>query len=214
MSLFNTTIFEQVRGVVRHWRDGRARLSERGGCCVSGRGAFGESALPPVVKVASPVFPAQKGLAIHVSVIAMLLLMVVVSGCALVKLPPPNLTEAGWTKRSGQVVWTQKRDGLELVADVNVWVSGEGRCWLEVNKSGLPFLTVQLEPAAWKIESADGKRSYSGKGHPPTQSAWPELAECLRGGKPRGDWSWSATGDEIALTNKRTGERIEGFLAR
>lgn len=142
------------------------------------------------------------------------LLFTVATGCRTPAFPKPDLAAAHWLKRSGQLVWTAKRNGVEIVTDVNVWTSPGGECWLEAHKSGLPFLTAQLTADAWRIESLAAGSAHAGRGEPPRSIGWLQLARCLAARPPARGWKWRAQGEDVSLENPRTGERMAGFLAR
>lgn len=140
-------------------------------------------------------------------------LAALLAGCQTPALPQPRLAPPEWQRRSGQFAWMPERGGAEIVADFDLWFTPSGRCWMEVSKAGLPFLTVQLERDAWRIKAAAAGRSLSRKGEATAGAGWLQLARCLGGGRPAPGWRWQTGADGAwVLEHASTGEHMEGFF--
>jgi hypothetical protein len=119
-----------------------------------------------------------------------------------------------WRIQSGQAIWLPRPEGPELAGEL-IFASGPGgECYLEFTKTPLTLVTVMRDRDRWSFKSPEGKRTYSGRGKPPSQIAWLYLRQALTGEKlpealrfeqtPDGNWR---------LHNTKTGETLKGFLS-
>lgn len=148
-------------------------------------------------------------------VLTTLLVTCGVLGCrTLRRLPPVDLSEAGWNVRRGQTVWRSKAGAPEIAGELLVASRTDGRVFLQFVKTPLPFVVAQIAADAWQIEFIVENKVFSGPGRPPSQLGWLQLARCLAGNAPGSKWRWQKLEDSRwRLENKISGEMLEGFLA-
>ncbi|HEY6169402.1 MAG TPA: hypothetical protein VI454_15275 [Verrucomicrobiae bacterium] len=128
---------------------------------------------------------------------------------------PLDLSEPGWQSREGQVVWQSRGGAPELIAEFHIETHRDGRCWLQISKAGLPFLTAQSDSTGWQIHSVTENRRHAGRGAPPVRVGWFQLVRCLDGQPPAAGWVWERhEGEAWRLANPFSGERMEGVLTR
>ncbi len=128
--------------------------------------------------------------------------------------PPANFSEPGWTVRQGQAVWRSKAGSPEIAGEL-VWAShAGGRAFMQFTKTPLPLLIAQTTGTGWQIEFVAECKTLRGRGRPPTQLGWLHLARCLSGTNPPKGWLFQTNDDgSWRLENRKTGERLEGYLA-
>ena len=152
---------------------------------------------------------------VRLAFIAMLVCLAL-SGCrSTTVFAPLNFSEPGWKLHEGQVAWQSRRGAPEIIAEFHAGIHPDGRCWLEVSKAGLPFLTAQTDATGWQIHSVMENRRHAGRGAPPARVGWFQFVRCLAGQPPAANWTWERreTGT-WRLANPSTGERMEGVLTR
>jgi len=144
------------------------------------------------------------------------ILLVLSASCRSISpLPPANLAEPGWTVRHGQAVWKSGADAPEIAGEIVVATRADGRAFTQFTKSPLPFVVAQTTTNTWQIEFAAENRRWAGRGNPPTRLGWLHLARCLSGINPPKDWSFRKGDDGTwRLENRKTGETLEGYVAR
>jgi hypothetical protein len=126
---------------------------------------------------------------------------------------PVDLREPGWIVRAGQAVWQTPGNGPELAGDLLLATRDGTSHWVQFTKGALPLVMAQSTPAGWKLEVPAEDRVYSGRGQPPARLVFLNLARVLAGGSPPAGWSWTPLADGgWRLENRRTGERLEGYL--
>ena len=162
------------------------------------------------------------------------LLLVLLCGChSAPKLPPVNLQSAGWTVRQGQAVWTAKRGEEGVAGELLLATRADGACFVQFSKPPFTLATARAEAGGWAVELQSGHRAFGGQGKGPTQFIWFALVEALNVGQASrlspsstaneiGDrrdacptpWQFDALdGERWQLTNRVTGERLEGYLS-
>jgi hypothetical protein len=128
---------------------------------------------------------------------------------------PVNLTDPSWTVRQGQALWRPNKEAPEIAGELLVAFNHRGSAFLQFTKTPLPFVIAHRSPGKWQIESALKKKSYRGPGRPPSRISWFILLERLEKGTnlTNSAWSWHTDPDgSWQMENKRSGERLEGFL--
>jgi len=130
-------------------------------------------------------------------------------------LPAVNLSEPGWTVRTGQAVWRPKHETPEIAGDLLLATNPDGRRLVQFTKTPLALIIAQITTNSWQIESpAQGKR-YSGPGQPPARVIWFQLSSLLAGAAPPEGWVKQTLGEERwRLENRATGEVLEGYLTQ
>jgi len=142
-------------------------------------------------------------------------LAVLLIGCRTTpKLPPINLSEAGWRVQQGQAVWKPDANAPELSGEV-VWASNpDGRFFAQFLKTPITLVEAQGNQDAWKVSVPSQGRTISGSGgrSPSRRLGWVYLAWALQARPLPREWSFRNTLEGWKLVNARTGEVIEGYL--
>lgn len=128
-------------------------------------------------------------------------------------LAPVNLSLPGWVIREGQVVWRPKIAAPEIAGELLVATHRNGEAYLQFTKTPLPFVVARITTNRWHIEFVAEHREFSGRGQPPAQLGWLQLARCLTTAALPSKWHWEAFPENRwRLENRATGEVFEGFL--
>jgi hypothetical protein len=128
-------------------------------------------------------------------------------------LPPVDLTRPGWQVRRGQAVWLASSQGTELAGDLLFASHPDGQIILEFTKASWPLVVVRVTSNGWQFNSASTGQSRSGRGSPPSRSAWLVLPRCLAGAPAPTGWKFAHESQEgWRLEHRRTGEQVYGFL--
>ena len=117
--------------------------------------------------------------------------------------------------RQGQAVWTPKRGATELVGDLVLATTTDGRTSLQFSKSPMTLVIAECAQQGWRIEFPMKHIVVARKqGPPPIRFIWLHLAAALRGDtvpdglrfdrQAEGNWR---------LENTKTGESVQGFLS-
>jgi hypothetical protein len=138
-----------------------------------------------------------------------------VAGCrSLPPLPPADLSAPGWRVHQGQALWKPPGNRPELAGELLLATNANGDCFVQFTKDPFPMATAQVAGDCWQIEYGAGERFRSGRGEPPHYSAWFQLSPALAGRQLTHGWQFERTAaNSWRLANRRTGERVEGFLA-
>ena len=120
----------------------------------------------------------------------------------------------GWRIQEGQALWRPERRMPELAGEIVMASHADGRCVIQFAKTPLTLVLAQTSRTNWLIQFPPRRMGFTGRGSPPTRSAWLYLHAALAGDslpagfhfqrKPDGGWR---------LQNGRSGETLEGFLA-
>jgi hypothetical protein len=141
--------------------------------------------------------------------------LLLLPGCAtLPALPPADLSEPGWTVRSGQALWKAQRDAPEIAGDLLVAIDQNGRSLVQFTKTPFPILIAQTTQDDWAIEFIPQRRSLRRSGRPSSRFIWPHLGEVLLGhGTPPGQWIHTSLKDgRWRFEQPKSGETLEGYL--
>jgi hypothetical protein len=131
-------------------------------------------------------------------------------------LPPVDLAQPGWQVKQGQAVWRPSASGPELTGEL-VWASApDGRFLLQFLKTPITMVEARGSKEDWRISFPAQGRTFTGsRGRSPSQRlGWLYLARALQGERLSEDWIFTKGEDRWKLANARTGEMIEGYLAR
>lgn len=135
-----------------------------------------------------------------------------VSGCStLPPIEPVNVNASGWTTHRGQAVWKFGKRAPEIVGELLVAVSDDGRIFAEFNKSMVTVATAQTDAQQWVLDLPMFDRTLSGRGAPSDRFALFQFDEVLAGEKPQGHWEYTVADGGWRLANPRTGEYVEGY---
>jgi hypothetical protein len=140
----------------------------------------------------------------------------VLAGCRLVpRLPPVDLSAAGWKTYQGQAVWRTERNAPEIAGELLLATNSTGSAFVQFTKTPLPFIVAQSTASAWELHSVPDNKTYSGRGAPPVKALWLWLPVCLAGAPPQGSLSWQRLENNgWRLENRATGEFLEGYLSQ
>jgi hypothetical protein len=127
------------------------------------------------------------------------------------KLPPADLSQAGWRAQQGQAIWKPPGKRPELAGDLFLATNAQGEAVLEFTKAPFSIATAQVASNAWQIEFGGGKMSWSGYGRPPRRFIWFQLPGAAGGGPLAPPWRFERLDERSwRLSNPRTGEFLEG----
>ena len=111
----------------------------------------------------------------------------------------------GWRVEQGQALWRPARRFPELGGELVVASHEDGRCLVQFAKTPLPMVLVQTTRTNWLIEFPPRRMRFALL-YLPAALAGDSLPASFRfQRKPDGGWR---------LENTRSGETVEGFLAR
>lgn len=143
--------------------------------------------------------------------------VLLVAGCRIVQeFPAVDVSQPGWQVRQGQAVWRPDAKGPELSGEL-LWASHpDGRFLLQFLKTPITLVEARGSDAGWRISFPPQGRSFTGsRGRSPSQRlGWLHLAAALQG-RTAPNWTFTRRSDRAwQLSNARTGEMIEGYLAQ
>src|SRR4030095_4053749 len=134
------------------------------------------------------------------------------SGCHSV--PPfaaANLAEPGWSTREGQTVWRSTAGAPEICGELLLATRRNGDVLLQFTKTPLPLVVARTTANWWRIEFIADHRDFSGRGKPPAQIGWLQLASLVAGNAPPAPWHWEKFPDNHwRFENRISGELFEG----
>lgn len=137
------------------------------------------------------------------------------AGCALLKpLPQADLSEPGWVVHEGQAVWRLPKGKSEIAGEVLVAFRLDGSAFAQFTKSPFPIVVARAAPGRWEIEFPPQNQRYAGRGAPPVRLAWLYLPRVLAGQPPPRNWTWLSDANGWRLSNRASGESVEGFFTR
>jgi hypothetical protein len=143
-----------------------------------------------------------------------LLVILGMTGCR--TLPPlaaVNIQEPGWTVRQGQAVWQKAQKASEIAGELLIATHPDGRSVIQFMKPPFPLVVAQSSADSWQIQYVAQKRRLSGKGSPPKQMIWFQLARCFAGKYPPAYWSFEKLHEKAwRLENPRSGEALEAHI--
>ncbi len=127
-------------------------------------------------------------------------------------LPPADLDQPGWMMKHGQALWRPPSGGSGLAGELTAAMRPDGSVLLEFSKTPLTLVVARITPELWELNLVAENRSLSGRGNPPSRSAWLALALALsKRALPRG-WIWSVdAAGQWRLENLHTRELLRGY---
>jgi hypothetical protein len=143
-----------------------------------------------------------------------LLLLLTLTACRTVSLPPVNFSEPGWSLHQGQAVWRPRRDAPEIAGELLAATRADGSAFAQFTKTPFPFAIAQMTATGWKIEFPPQNKHYSAPSTPPARIVWFQLANALAGKPLAKNWSWTKSEAGWYLENSSTGESLEGYFAQ
>src|SRR5262245_18817946 len=131
------------------------------------------------------------------------------------RLAPADFSEPGWTTRQGQAIWRAKAGAPEIAGELLLATHADGRTFLQFTKTPIPLIIARTTGQSWQVEFVAENRTVAGRGDPPARLGWLQVGRCLFGFSPPKCWAFEQTGDgRWRLENRRTGELLQGYLAR
>lgn len=145
--------------------------------------------------------------------LTLLALAAVLAGCQTVpRMAPADLSQPGWTVRHGQAVWRPPRMDREIAGELLLATHPSGQSVVQFTKTPIPIVAARTTTSAWEIEFIPENRRFSGRGNPPARFIWLHLAPVLEGKVAPKNISMTGDAANWRVENRRTGERLEGFL--
>jgi hypothetical protein len=125
----------------------------------------------------------------------------------------PAVVGPGWRVQEGQALWRPTSRAPELAGELLMARHLDGRCWLQFSKTPFPLVLAHVSATNWAISFPPQRLAFEGRRAPPERFAWLYLRPALAGEslppaltferQPNGRWR---------LENRRTGERVAGYL--
>lgn len=129
-------------------------------------------------------------------------------------MPPIDFSQPGWQVRQGQVIWRPGGNRPALAGELTFASHSDGRSFVQFTKTPFPVVVARCSESQWQIEFPSQKRSFDGKGHPPARLAWLHLCRALTGKPLDSAWRFGQfPSGAWLLANKRSGEKLEGYLS-
>jgi hypothetical protein len=148
-----------------------------------------------------------------VTSIGLACLLALGTGCISVRpLPPADLSQPGWAIQAGQAVW--KSGSSDLAGELIFAKRSDGSSALQFIKTPLPLVSAQTCANRWTITFVAENRTLAGKGAPPAQLLWLQLASALTGELLQGPLNFSRDANSWRIENTETSESISGFLSQ
>lgn len=142
-------------------------------------------------------------------------MLALLAGCAAIEPRPPlDITQPGWRVREGQATWTPGHAQPPIAGEL-ILANGPARAlFVQFSKPPFTLVTGQAAEGSWHIEYPLQRKAFTGRETPPLDRAWFALPRALASqGRPAADWDFGQKPDGgWSLSNRRTGERLEGFL--
>lgn len=154
----------------------------------------------------------------HTSIVALLcvvmLLCLLPVGCVTPELPPVDLTGPGWKSDLGQAVWHPRPDAPELAGELLVATNPQGDFLLSFSKPPMELVIARRTGSFWRVDFPAEQRCFGGRGRASPRLLWLHLPGALAGEElPPALHFESDAGGGWRLSNPRTGETLQGFLA-
>ncbi len=127
---------------------------------------------------------------------------------------PVTVGGPGWQILQGQAVWQPSRQKPELAGDLVLATNNLGDYMVSFSKTPFPIASADSVRGKWRIQFADTRYYWHGKGSPPQMFPWFELPRAIAGAAVDPGWRFEGTPGAWRLENRRTGERLEGFFAQ
>lgn len=128
--------------------------------------------------------------------------------------PQMNLSEPGWTTRTGQAVWRPNAKAPEIAGDIVLATNPDGRAFVQFSKGPLTVAVATKTAGAWHAEFPMQNKRFSAPGKPPARLVWLVLPAAVLKGQAAKPWTWQSVADDHwRLENPRTGETLEGFFS-
>ncbi len=149
-----------------------------------------------------------------VAVLAGLLLAAGLTACQAPSPPRFDTNAPGWRIRQGQAVWRPAARADDIAGELVVAQHPDGRAFVEFAKPPVTLASAAQQPRTWQFALPLQRRAGHGRNPPPPTVLWFQLLNFLRGAPPADDWQGENFADgRWRLGNRRTGERLEGWLA-
>ncbi len=91
----------------------------------------------------------------------------------------------------------------------------DGRYVVQFIKTPLPLVLAETGFSRWRVEFPPRRLSFAGRGKPPTRFLWLYLPSALAGELLPRQFSFEREAHgKWRLENRRSGEKLEGYLSR
>jgi hypothetical protein len=146
-------------------------------------------------------------------VVVLLNILLLFTGCrTLPPLPQADLSQADWTVFAGQALFQPNAEAPEIAGELLVATNRNGAAFVQFTKTPFPLIIAQNTSNTWQIEAPVENRRFARNGSPPSRIMWFQLPRALAGSELPPPWHWTPLGDSWRLENRRTGERLQGFV--
>lgn len=127
---------------------------------------------------------------------------------------PLDITGPGWKVREGQATWTPGHAESPINGELTLASGPPNSFFVQFSKPPFTLVTGQASGGSWLLEYPLQRKTLAGREAPPLDRVWFALANALGDQRrPVPGWAFAKTPNGgWALANRRTGERLEGFL--
>jgi hypothetical protein len=125
-----------------------------------------------------------------------------------------DFTQPGWITKHGQAVWIMPDKNVEIAGTLLVGVRGSDETFVQFTKGPVVLASARSDEQGWHLDVPARNKTYAYRGKPPTRIIWFQLADALRDGTTRKQWTWIVEDAGVwVLENSRSAERLEGVFA-
>jgi hypothetical protein len=160
-----------------------------------------------------------------------LLALLLLSGCRLGgrHAATIDLKQPGWTLKQGQAVWRtlgsasllspkavsecvpSTTPAPELAGEV-LLATRPGQAFVQFSKPPFTILNATVSPRHWQVHFSARNLTHAGPGNPPLRLLWLWLPTAMQGGVLPHSLNWVEAQQRWKLSNRTTGESIEGYF--
>lgn len=142
-----------------------------------------------------------------------LLLGTLLAGCTSPNRRPPTTETPPWQTRTGQAVWQARPGPPALAGELVLARRPNGDFLIQFSKPPLTLVEASRTGKRWQVIYPAQAHRFRGTGTSPPRLLWLWLPAALEGAALPDRVTFSRTGESWRLTNVRTGESLEGYLA-
>jgi hypothetical protein len=144
----------------------------------------------------------------HARAVLAALVLLLAGNCATHGPPTPNVDSPDWRLHLAQAVWRPGTEVAEIAGDLLAATGPHRGAWIEFSKMPVVLVTITAAQQGWRIAPPPPARPRSGRGKPPSRSAWLVLTQLLQGYPTPAGWSFTPFPEQWRIESSRTDERL------